>query len=343
MHIFYYYSLYFLSRRITLLDSRQILINTLADGAYHSGETLGEQLNVSRAAVWKQLRKLDDLGIELESCKRRGYRIPGGLSLLNESSIRQHLLGAAAGELRRLEIHQQVDSTNALAMHSAQLAPASGAVFLSEAQSAGRGRRGRTWVSPFGRNIYMSVVYGFAGGVAAVEGLSLAVGVAVVHALEAMGVSGTELKWPNDILWSGRKLGGVLLEISGDPAGVCEVIVGIGINVQMSGREAQAVDQDWVNLSEITGSQLDRSEVTAHILNSLLPMLGSYESDGFSRYRDGWRALDSFLGAPVVLAAGENRIEGIARGVNDAGALAIETADGLQYFSGGEISLRKRL
>ena len=213
------------------MDSRHILITTLADGAYHSGEALGTQLNVSRTAVWKQLRKLDDLGIELQSCKRRGYRIPGGLSLLCESSIRQHLLGAAAVELRRLEIHQQVDSTNALAMQSAQLGPASGAVFLSEAQSAGRGRRGRSWVSPFGRNIYMSVVYGFTGGVAAVEGLSLAVGVAVVRALEAMGISGAELKWPNDILWSGRKLGGVLLEISGDPAGTCEVIVGIGVNV----------------------------------------------------------------------------------------------------------------
>jgi BirA family biotin operon repressor/biotin-[acetyl-CoA-carboxylase] ligase len=324
------------------LDSRQILINELADGAYHSGEALGEQLNVSRTAVWKQLRKLADWGIELESCKRRGYRIPGGLSLLDASQIQQQLLARAAIELHCLEVHQSVDSTNELAMRSAQQSSISGSVFLAEAQSAGKGRRGRNWISPYGRNIYLSAVYGFSGGVAAVEGLSLAVGVVVVRALEAIGVRNIGLKWPNDILWSGRKLGGVLLEISGDPAGACEVIVGIGINVQMSAREAAMVDQEWVNLSEITGRFLDRSKVVAHVLNGLLPMLGSYANCGFSCYRDAWQALDCFNGLPVVLVAGDTRIGGVARGVNEAGALCMETVDGMQFFSGGEISLRKR-
>ena len=324
------------------MDYRQVLITELADGAYHSGEALGKQLNVSRTAVWKQLRKLADWGIELESCKRRGYRIPGGLSLLDLSQIRQQLVAQAAKELHCLEVHQTVDSTNELAMRSAQQGSASGSVFLAEAQSAGKGRRGRTWVSPYGRNIYLSVVYGFSGGVAAVEGLSLAVGVAVVRALEAMGVRDLGLKWPNDIFWSGRKLGGVLLEINGDPAGACEVIVGIGINVQMSVREAAMVDQEWVNLSEITSSFLDRSNVAAHILNGLLPLLGSYGDCGFSRYRDAWLALDCFDGQPVALVAGETTVAGVARGVNETGALCIETADGFRFFSGGEISLCKQ-
>jgi BirA family biotin operon repressor/biotin-[acetyl-CoA-carboxylase] ligase len=324
------------------LDSRQILINELADGTYHSGEALGEQLNVSRSAVWKQLRKLENWGIELESCKRRGYRIPGGLSLLDASKIKKQLVARAAIELHCLEVHQTVDSTNELAMRNALHGSVSGSVFLAEAQSAGKGRRGRVWISPYGRNIYLSAVYGFSGGVTAVEGLSLAVGVAVVRSLEAMGIRDLGLKWPNDIFWSARKLGGVLLEISGDPAGACDVIVGIGINVQMSAREAAMVDQKCVNLSEITGRVLDRSEVAAHILNGLLPLLGSYADCGFSHYRDAWQTLDCFDGESVVLVAGETRIGGVARGVNEAGALRIETMEGTQFFSGGEISLRKR-
>jgi BirA family biotin operon repressor/biotin-[acetyl-CoA-carboxylase] ligase len=323
------------------LDTREILVSQLADGAYHSGEALGDRLGMSRAAVWKQLRKLVEWGIEVESCRRRGYRIPGGLSLLDVARIRPQLTEEAVLVLDRIEVHQQLDSTNALAMQNTQRGPSSGSVFLAEYQSAGKGRRGRNWVSPYGRNIYMSAVQGFNRGVAAAEGLSLAVGVAVVKSLTAMGCSELGLKWPNDILWSGRKLGGILLEISGDPAGVCEVVVGIGINVQMSAREGTAVDQAWVNLSEISGQLLDRNAVVANILNDLLPMLASYEQCGFRHYRDAWEALDCYGDEMVTLVAGDASTSGRTRGVTDGGALRIETPDGIQIFSGGEMSLRQ--
>ncbi len=321
------------------LDSRQQLIVKLADGQYHSGEELGESLGVSRSAVWKQLQKLSDWGLDLDSCRRRGYRIPGGLSLLSRTVIENHLCPAAT-TLVTLEIFQQVDSTNDIAMHLARESNGEGCLVLAEMQTAGKGRRGRTWVSPYGRNIYFSVVRHFSGGAAVVQGLSLAVGVVVVQALKDYGVSGLSLKWPNDILWRGKKLGGILLEINGDPAGSFDVIVGLGINVNMATREGKDIDQDWVTLAAITGATVDRSRLSAHLANRLLPILATYEVKGFASYRKAWQELDSCCGQTVVLSAGDQNFAGIAKGVNETGALCIETAEGMLEFSGGEISLR---
>ena len=321
------------------LDSRQQLIARLADGQYHSGEELGEALGVSRSAVWKQLQKLSEWGIELDSCRRRGYRIPGGLSLLDRVVVESNLCPTTAA-LIQLEIFQQVDSTNEVAMHLAKGCSASGCLVLAEMQTAGKGRRGRTWVSPYGRNIYLSVVRRFSGGAAVVQGLSLAVGVVVVNALKAFGVSGLSLKWPNDILWRGKKLGGILLEINGDPAGSFDVIVGLGINVNMASGEGEAIGQEWTTLAEITGAAIDRSRLSAHLASSLLAMLASFEVKGFASYRYSWQELDSCCGQTVKLTAGDQDISGVAKGVTETGALCIETDEGLLEFSGGEISLR---
>ncbi len=325
----------------TQLDNKRDLITRLADGHYHSGEELGEELGISRAAVWKQLQKLSDLGVELDSCKRRGYRIPGGLSLLDSTIIKSNLSPAVAAAVA-LTVLELVKSTNEVAMSLARDGDAGGSVVLAEMQSAGKGRRGRTWVSPYGRNIYFSTVHHFSGGAAVTQGLSLAVGVIVVQVLQDMGVGDLRLKWPNDILWHGKKLGGILLEISGDPAGSFDVIVGLGINVNMSLREGNEIGQQWTTLSDITGSAVDRSLLSARLANGLLPMLAAYEKYGFERYRKAWQQLDSCLDQAVVLTAGDQHITGVARGVTESGALRIETPEGCSEFSGGEISLRAR-
>ncbi len=321
------------------LDSKRDLITKLADGRYHSGEELGRELGISRAAVWKQLQKLSEWGVEFESCKRRGYRIPGGLSLLDSDTITDNL-EPATQSLITLQVFQQVDSTNEIAMSLVTDSGASGSLVLAEMQTAGKGRRGRAWVSPYGRNIYLSAVHRFSGGVAVTQGLSLAVGVVVVQVLRNMGVHYLQLKWPNDILWQGKKLGGILLEISGDPAGSFDVIVGLGINVNMSPREGNEIDQRWTTLADITGAVVDRSILCAKLANALLPMLIEYEKHGFTRYRSAWQQLDSCLDQVVVLTAGDRQISGIARGVTESGALCIDTPHGRQEFSGGEVSLR---
>jgi BirA family biotin operon repressor/biotin-[acetyl-CoA-carboxylase] ligase len=317
------------------------LLAMLAAGDFRSGQELADCLGVSRTAVWKQLNRLADLGLELESVKGRGYRIPGGLDLLARDVVIDQLSATAASLLAELQVHQHIDSTNAEALRTLAEGVVSGLAITAEQQSAGRGRRGRTWVSPFARNIYLSLTWQYSQGAAALEGMSLAVGVAVVRALEKLGLVGASLKWPNDVLYQRRKLGGVLLEMVGDASGVCQVVVGVGLNVAMPAAQAEAIDQAWADLAELSGgSPPGRSQVLAALLNELLPLLAGFETEGFAPWREAWMALDAYADQPVIIEAGERRTAGIARGVDARGALQLETSVGIQPVYGGEVSLR---
>jgi BirA family biotin operon repressor/biotin-[acetyl-CoA-carboxylase] ligase len=316
------------------------VLHLLADGEIHSGEELGQALGVSRTAVWKQLQKLEDFGIRLQSVKGQGYRLEKGLELLREEGIRGYLSPKAGRLLSKLDLAGSIDSTNTRALNEARAGAGSGLVCLAEHQTAGRGRRGRQWVSPYGRNIYLSLVWEFTTGAAAMEGLSLAVGVAIVRALRASGIEGVQLKWPNDILWQERKVAGVLLEMTGDPAGHCQVVIGIGINVAMLESEAEGIDQQWVSLHSIS-SEVSRNKLTADLLNELLPLLVDYQQQGFGPLREEWESLDCFGEREVEIRVGEQVTIGRVLGVNAAGALRLKTADGEQLIYGGEASLRK--
>jgi len=318
------------------------LLDTLADGQFHSGEELGELLGVSRTAVWKQLQKLQELtDLSLESIKGRGYRLVGGLELLDAKRITAVLSPDAQPLLSALNILDQVDSTNHLAMVEAQAGAGRGYTVTAEQQTAGRGRRGRAWVSPFGRNIYSSTVWEFDGGAAALEGLSLAVGVAAVKALRAVGLADAQLKWPNDVVWHGRKLAGILLEMTGDASGRCQVTVGVGINVAMTGsHSAESINQPWVDVQSAAGIAVSRNELLGRLLSELLPMLAQFEQAGFSRFRQQWLELDCMAGKAVTVHLGEEVVAGIAAGVDEGGALLVDTPSGRQSFRGGEVSLR---
>lgn len=327
------------------LDNAKLkaILQRLADGEYHSGEVLGELLGVSRAAVWKQLQKLQALGVEVCSLKGKGYYIPGGLSLLRAEEILQLLTPEAAALLSELELFAQIDSTNSyLLAHDAS----PGRVCLAEAQTAGRGRRGREWYSPYGKNIYMSLAWGFDGGVAAFEGLSLAVGVALTKALESLGLGGVRLKWPNDLLFQNKKLAGILIEMTGDPAGYCRAVIGIGINFVMDEglvSEGQ-ISQPWTDINTLAQACAkplpSKSQLVAEMLNQLLPMLGGYSQNRFSYYQQQWNQVAAYAGKPVALLNGKSRTEGVLLGVNEQGALKLLTADGEELYFGGEISLR---
>ncbi|GAB3112129.1 bifunctional biotin--[acetyl-CoA-carboxylase] ligase/biotin operon repressor BirA [Aestuariicella hydrocarbonica] len=317
----------------------QAILTLMADGEFHSGKVLGELLGVSRTAVWKHLQKLEAYGIPLESVKGKGYRLPGGIELLDPERIESGLAGAAKSFLSELDVRQSVDSTNVQAMARAGVGGGHGYVCLAEHQTAGRGRRGRTWVSPFGQSLYCSVVAEFDGGAAALEGLSLAVGVALVRALRRLGAEGVGLKWPNDVLWQGRKLAGVLLEMTGDPAGVCQVVVGLGLNVRMAAQSAEGIDQPWADMSQIL-PQLSRNELATAVLDELLPLLAGYHVAGFTACRDEWEAVHVFAGREVTLMIGNEVVSGVALGVTNSGALRLAIGDTVEEFNGGEVSLR---
>ncbi|ACE83708.1 bifunctional biotin--[acetyl-CoA-carboxylase] ligase/biotin operon repressor BirA [Cellvibrio japonicus] len=317
------------------------ILNCLSDGNFHSGEELGTLLGVSRAAVWKQLQKLEQLGIHVASVKGKGYSIAGGLDLLDVDILKEDLSVIGQNDWCQLNVVPFLDSTNTFLM---QLPTAHAAICLAEVQTAGRGRRGRHWHSPFAQNIYLSIGWGFEGGAAALEGLSLATGVAVVRALERLGFSGISLKWPNDVLYEQKKLAGILIEMSGDPSGSCQVVVGVGLNVNMSLSVAPEIGQPWTDLSliaQVLGIvHPGRNILAAMLIDELVQLLKSYSNTGFVAYKPEWEARNAHKGLSVELVSPVSCVSGVVLGVNPQGALRLQTAEGEQLFYGGEISLR---
>lgn len=325
-----------------LFMSKSALLPLLADGEFRSGQELADVMGVSRTAVWKQVNRLvAESGIAIESVKGKGYRIPGGIDLLDQAQIIGALDARPRALLTHLDILDCVDSTNAEVLRRAGEGACSGLVCSAEQQTAGRGRRGRQWVSPYASNLYLSLLWEFSQGAAALEGLSLAVGVGVARALHACGVPAVQLKWPNDVLYHGAKLGGILLEMTGDAAGSCRVVIGVGLNVAMPQAAAGAIEQAWTDVRTIAPApHPGRNRLLAALLNELLPLAADFEQAGFARWRDQWQALDAFADAPVVLTTGAGQLQGIASGVDARGALQLDTAAGMQTIYGGEISLR---
>ncbi len=319
------------------------LLSILADGKFHSGRELGEVIGISRSAIWKHIRRLEEGGLEIYSVKGRGYRVPGGLELLDLDKIKTGLKSDAVAQLSKLELELSIPSTNELAMRQTQSRDCHGELYLAEQQSAGRGRRGRVWVSPFARNLYFSLVWRFEQGTAALEGLSLLVGLAMVKAMETLSIEGVQLKWPNDLLYQGRKLAGILLEVNGEASGQCQVVIGVGINVEMPRDTGENIDQPWIDLKTITGEAVSRNLLLAEILNELIMRLNVFEREGFSGLLDEWHAYHAMQDEYIVLQVGEKLIDGVRREVGGSGALLLQTASGVQPYHGGEISIQRSL
>lgn len=318
-----------------------MLLEILSDGEFHSGEELGARLNISRTAIWKQLQKIQDLGLAIEKVKGKGYCIIGGLSLLNRQKIVDLLDSRAKSLMSKLDVESVIASTNTQAMTYAQTNTVFPYICTTEMQTNGKGRRGREWVSPYARNLYFSIAWQFVTGASALEGLSLAIGVAVARVLENAGVLGVQLKWPNDVLFENKKLAGILLELTGDLAGPCEVIVGVGLNVSMPIESGEGIDQPWIDIQSIVGKPVDRNQLLADLLSAILQMLASYETEGLKYYLPEFTDRDVYLGKPVLVKMGDSVIEGVSAGVNESGALVVDTIHGRQVFNGGEITLRR--
>jgi BirA family biotin operon repressor/biotin-[acetyl-CoA-carboxylase] ligase len=244
--------------------------------------------------------------------------------------------------LSTLEIYPRIDSTNRYLVELAQRETDSGRVCFAESQTAGKGRRGRQWVSPFGCNIYVSILWRFQHNPASISGLSLAVGVAVIRALTAFGVTEIGLKWPNDIYWQNKKLGGVLIEVSSETDGSCSAVIGLGLNLYLPEKETGNILQPWTDLAQILGSAAySRNHIASLLLNHLLPVIADFEKATLNHYLAEWRHYDVMLNKAVNLYIGEQCIDGIVQGINDDGMLLLKKADGdVKTFASGEVSFR---
>jgi BirA family biotin operon repressor/biotin-[acetyl-CoA-carboxylase] ligase len=319
------------------------LLVLLADGDVHSGERLAADLGVSRAAVWKGIEKLRKEGIEIQALPRRGYRLPWPVDLLDGGCIRAGVRRHLSAHLRGLEIRFAVDSTNTHLLAAPPPPFATADVCIAEIQSAGRGRRGRRWVAPFGSGIACSLAWIFPETARNLPALSLAVGVAVARALARVGGVGIALKWPNDIVYRDRKIGGVLIELRAEAGGPAFVVIGIGINVTLPAaarRKIEAAGTRPAALADACAQAPSRNLTVGVLLDELLSMLLSFEREGFAPYRDAWSNLDALRDRPALVLLGRDAIAGIARGVDDEGALLLEIAGRNRKFVSGEVSLR---
>lgn len=326
--------------RISALGWR--VLDQLESGGALSLDDLSHQLTADQADLFNQLEHLDRLGVGLTKIANQ-YRLDTKIERLDETMIRHYLSNIGVAYPPKLHILNLVDSTNSEAKKLLEEGAASGVVVLAEGQTSGRGRRGNTWISPYAANIYMSVVWRFNHPATVLEGLSLAIGVAVRRAILMSGVEDVGLKWPNDIYANDKKLGGILLEVIGDPSVKADVVLGVGINVAMSERLGRDIDQQWVDLSSVSTSKVSRNTLAANLVASIFSVLENFPAVGFAAYRDEWQYADCMRGLPVSLSNARETINGTVLGVDNSGALQLLQDDGTeQHFIGGEMSLRKQ-
>ncbi|SFW41545.1 biotin--[acetyl-CoA-carboxylase] ligase [Luteibacter sp. UNCMF366Tsu5.1] len=318
------------------------LLEALAGGEAVSGAALARKAGVTRAAVWKQIEALRLKGVPIEAKVGGGYRLPWTTELLESMRIRAALDPGIAAHVGMLEVHWDIDSTSSeLARRIPVLDDLS--FVIAEAQSAGRGRRGRTWLSPPGMNLYLSALKRFDGGFAALSGLSLAVGVMLVRALGELGIRTAGLKWPNDLLAGNAKLGGILVELSGEYSGPCAAVIGVGLNIRLPDTLHERAGQPITDLAALLGGDPPgRNRIAAAVVTELTEGLRTFERHGFAAFADEYAASDLLRGEPLRILDPRGEYEAVGEGVDDRGALCVRSPDGVRVtVDSAEVSVRR--
>lgn len=319
----------------------QQLLAALASGEPLSGARLAAGAGVTRAAIWKQIEALRQRGVPIEADGAAGYCLPWPIQMLDEGAIRTALPDAIGRRLGALEICWETDSTSSELLRRGTTAPDL-SVVMAETQTAGRGRRGRTWLSPPGLNLYMSCLKRFDAGFASLSGLSLAIGVIVLRALDALGIAGVKLKWPNDVLAEGGKLAGILVELSGEYQGPCAAVIGIGLNLRLTDALREQAGQPICDLASLTKElPPDRNQTAAALIMNLVAGLDQFEHEGFPAFIDEYTERDALNGVLLKISNAAGELDGMGAGVDLRGALCVRTASGLQHVDSADVTVRR--
>jgi BirA family biotin operon repressor/biotin-[acetyl-CoA-carboxylase] ligase len=321
--------------------SKFSLIRILADGRVHSGQEFCSMLDVSRTGALTLLQQVEALGLQVEKVRGRGYRLSRRLDLLDAGATSARL-ASTAPELH-LEILDECTSTNSLLAARTAQGAALGLALACEHQSHGRGRRGNQWVSIPGGGLTFSLLWRFSVDAGRLAGLSLAVAAIAAQALERLGVESVQVKWPNDLYCGGLKLGGILVEVSGDTGGPSAAVVGIGINVRLEQTLRDRISQPVTDLASCTSMLPSRTDILATLLEDLAVALARFSREGFASFRDEWLRRHAWQGQQVALSVAEQQVAaGRIVGVAEDGALMLASSGGIQRFHNGELSLRSR-
>ncbi len=317
---------------------REDIIKALASGQFVSGQVIADQYGVSRAAISNQINALIDMGLDIFKVRGKGYQLANPIALLNRSDVTNFL--ACLGQDSPVEVHSIIDSTNDYLMRKLPHQVTSGQVCLAEYQKAGRGRRGRQWISPFGSHLYLSVYYKLEQGMSQAMGLSLVTALAVKDAIRQLADIDIQLKWPNDVYANGKKLAGILIDLEGQPTGDCHCVIGIGINVQMPESMALLIDQPWTDITSLVGGKVDRNLLAATLIYCLNMRIMKQRDSGLASMLEDWHQHDLFLNKEIKLLTGSKETQGVCRGVNEQGALMLEVDGIIKPIYGGEVSVR---
>ena len=314
------------------------LLWCLCDGKFHSGEMLAKQLGVTRTAVWKSLKSIQRVfNLRIDAVHGRGYRLVHPIELLDATKIRYAVQDK--NQVSDIQVFLSIDSTNRYLLKMAAACDSHGLLVFAEHQTAGKGRLGRAWVSPFGGNLYFSLLWRFKSIPNTMSGLGLAIGVAITRVLHKFAVPDVQLKWPNDILCQGRKLCGILIEMQGEMSGPAAVVVGVGLNVKMSVEDAVAIEQAWIDLERVGVTGISRNKLAAALIDEIISVLRIFEEHGLQPFLTEWRSLDHYKDQPVTLHTAEQKISGIARGIDDNGAFLVEEQQQLRRFYSGDVRI----
>ncbi len=316
------------------MNTARLILARLAPGRFVSGELLAGELGVSRAAVSQHVGRLRAEGIEIFSVRGKGYRLASPVQPLAAEAIARMASGPRP---LRVEVVERTDSTNRLMAERLAAGSAPDAIF-AEYQDQGRGRRGRSWVAaPYG-SVLMSLAHRLPGGAAASAGLSLAAGLAVARTLRVAGVENCGLKWPNDIMVDGAKLGGILVEISGELGEGCNCVVGVGVNVRLPEVLEAACGRACTDVQRHVDVHVDRARLAAHLLASLVATLHDFNAGGFAPMRAEWESLHAYAGRRVRVSRPGADLEGEALGVDADGALRLRDGnDRVHRVTTGEV------
>lgn len=318
------------------------ILRLLSDGNFHSGVSIAEQLQCSRATISNTLKNIDTFGIDIAKLRGRGYRWCNPILWLNPDSI----LGYTSinPNYFDLKVFDSVDSTNNCLLsnfENRQINNDCIFVVAAELQTNGRGRLGRTWHTGLGDSLTFSLRWSFEQEVSALSGLSLVIGIAIVRVLKSFSIDNVNLKWPNDILFDHRKLAGVLIELRGEILGPSHAVIGIGINFNLSEIVKSSIEQKITDLSLVTGKCLNRNLVLGALLSELRNILIDFGKYGFAYFKNEWAGYHAYEGEAILLTLPDDSvIEGVVDGVNDDGSICLITASGENSYNVGDISIR---
>jgi len=316
------------------------LLEIISNGNVYSGQDLAASLNVSRTAVWKSIKHLETLGLEIRAIRGKGYQLRKKFEFLSKEEISRMMTLQSKKSCKDIGVVFKTNSTNLYLLNQLDSEAIHGSVVFAEYQSEGRGRRNKRWISPIGSGICFSVGWRFEVMPISLGLLSLYMGIAVARSLNSLKIKEVGLKWPNDIITTGHKIGGILLDIRGESTGPLDVIVGVGINYELPKYRLISVDQPIIDVCSVSKKRFSRNMIAASLLSNVLEILHDLQTGANLNLLNEWRQFDYYIGKEATLILPNEKITGILKGVDEQGSLLMLVDGKLLSYRSGEVSLR---